>query len=191
MSPSSPERVLVTGATGLLGQRLVPLLVAAGHAVRVLVRGDAAAPAGVEVVRGDLRDAAAVQQAVRGCAAVYHLGAVTAKWLPDAREFEAVNVGATLQLARMAADAGAQRIVHVSSFTVFGPSAPGTVLDESAAIRPELLHNDYQRSKARAHLQLQQQAQRDGLPVVIACPGVLFDAGDAGHRNPVAELMCA
>jgi len=68
--------VLVTGATGYIGGRLVPRLIEAGHDVRVLVRRperlrDAPWAAEVDVVEGDLTDAAAVDTAMRDIRVVY------------------------------------------------------------------------------------------------------------------------
>jgi uncharacterized protein YbjT (DUF2867 family) len=62
--------VLVTGASGTIGQRLVPALVAAGHQVRAITRSEAAAQAaaaaGAEPVNGDVTDPASLSAAVRG-----------------------------------------------------------------------------------------------------------------------------
>jgi UDP-glucose 4-epimerase len=68
--------ILVTGATGLVGARLLPRLMAAGHACRALVREGKALPAGVETIEGDLFDAASLGEAVRGVSAIIHLAAV-------------------------------------------------------------------------------------------------------------------
>ena len=70
--------VLVTGATGYVGGKLAPMLVAAGHAVTVLVRDPGRLPAepwvdAVTIVTGDVRDDAAVRRAVRGQDAAYYL----------------------------------------------------------------------------------------------------------------------
>ncbi len=68
--------VLVTGATGLVGARLLPRLVEAGVHCRVLMRGGKEVPAGVTAVEGDLFNVASLAQAVEGAAAIIHLAAV-------------------------------------------------------------------------------------------------------------------
>ena len=67
--------LLLTGATGLVGSRLLPRLVEAGFDCRALVRGDVALPPGAAAVRGDLADPDSLGQAVEGVEAVVHLAA--------------------------------------------------------------------------------------------------------------------
>jgi UDP-glucose 4-epimerase len=68
--------ILVTGATGLVGARLLPRLVEAGEDCRALVRNGKELPAGVAAVEGDLLDPASLAQAVGGVSAIIHLAAV-------------------------------------------------------------------------------------------------------------------
>lgn len=68
--------VLITGATGLVGERLLPRLVDAGLACRVLLRAGKTCPQGVEAMSGDLLDPATLPDAVRGVSAIVHLAAV-------------------------------------------------------------------------------------------------------------------
>ncbi|GAA3809342.1 NAD(P)-dependent oxidoreductase [Nocardioides panacisoli] len=68
--------LLVTGVTGLVGSRLLPRLIAAGHDCRALVRGDNTAPDGATAVRGDLNDPSTLPAAVEGVDAVVHLAAL-------------------------------------------------------------------------------------------------------------------
>jgi UDP-glucose 4-epimerase len=67
--------ILITGATGLVGARLVPRLVEAGFACRVLMRSDKPQP-GVEAITGDILDPSTLPDAVRGVSAIVHLAAV-------------------------------------------------------------------------------------------------------------------
>ncbi|QDL93223.1 NAD(P)-dependent oxidoreductase [Paroceanicella profunda] len=68
--------ILITGATGLVGQRLTPRLRAAGHDCRLLLRPGKPCPEGFEAARGDILAPATLAQAVRGVSAVVHLAAV-------------------------------------------------------------------------------------------------------------------
>ncbi len=103
-------RVLVTGAGGRVGSRLVPRL-AATNDVRAVVRDpDRAAAlwnAGLDVLEGDLRDPETVKRAVLGQDAVVHLAAV--------------DLDATVELARASLAAGVERFVFASTSQVYGP----------------------------------------------------------------------
>jgi UDP-glucose 4-epimerase len=68
--------ILVTGATGLVGARLLPRLVEAGVDCRALMRSGKEVPAGVTAVEGDLFDPSSLVQAVEGISAIIHLAAV-------------------------------------------------------------------------------------------------------------------
>jgi nucleoside-diphosphate-sugar epimerase len=68
--------VLVTGATGLVGSRLLPRLIAEGHDCRALMRGDQIRPNGAITARGDLNDPGTLLAAVQGVDAVVHLAAL-------------------------------------------------------------------------------------------------------------------
>ncbi|UDY36056.1 SDR family oxidoreductase [Dermatobacter hominis] len=106
--------VLVAGATGYVGGRLVPELLAAGHAVRCVVRdpaklGDAWWRDRVEVVRGDVTDAASMDRALDGVDVAYYL----VHSMAGSRDFEALDRTAATCVAEAAARAGTGRIVYL------------------------------------------------------------------------------
>lgn len=70
------EKILVTGATGLVGSRVLPRLVAAGFDCHALVRGGKDVPDGITPVEGDLLNAETLTKAVTGVSAIIHLAAV-------------------------------------------------------------------------------------------------------------------
>ncbi len=113
------DRVLVTGATGLIGRYVVMQLLARGIRVRVLVRSPQRLPPGieprVEVQRGDIRCREALARAVQGVRTVLHLAGCARAWCRDTTEFTSVNVHAVQHLLECAHEAGVARIVHVST----------------------------------------------------------------------------
>lgn len=88
--------VLVTGATGLVGTRLMQRLLDAGIETRALIRAGKAVPAGATVVEGDLLDPSTLPDAVAGIDAVIHLAAVLRT--PDPADITRVNVDGTANL---------------------------------------------------------------------------------------------
>jgi uncharacterized protein YbjT (DUF2867 family) len=111
-------RILVTGGTGVIGEGLLPPLLAAGHSVRLLTRG---ARDAVREWSGDVESHAAdvtrpdqLLGAVDGCDAVVHITGIVAEEGPD-RTFERVNVGGTRNLLLECGRAGLPRFVFISS----------------------------------------------------------------------------
>lgn len=106
-------RVLVTGATGYIGGRLVPALLAAGHEVRCFARDPARLADrfdGVEIARGDVFDAQAVRAAMAGCDVAYYL----IHSMSDVRrDFTRRDREAARTFGRAAAEAGIARIVYL------------------------------------------------------------------------------
>ncbi|PDW02032.1 NAD-dependent epimerase/dehydratase family protein [Candidatus Viridilinea mediisalina] len=111
--------VLVTGGAGFIGSHLVDALLARGDTVRVfddLSTGQranlAAVQAEVELLEGDLRDAATVARAVAGVEVVYHQGALPSvpRSIADPLTSHAVNSTGTLNLLLAARDAGVRRV---------------------------------------------------------------------------------
>jgi len=92
-------RVLVTGASGIVGWSLVEALYAQGHEVRAVARNVERTrnllPAGVDVVAGDLVDWDSLVAAVAGCGTVFHAAGMPEQWLRDPGEFHRVNVEGT------------------------------------------------------------------------------------------------
>jgi len=138
--------ILVTGGTGKLGRRLVADLVARGERVRVLTRDARRAEglSGAEIVVGDLRDAAAIESAVRGVDAI--VSAAHGFQGPGGVTPEAIDRDANRTLVRAARDAGVKRFVLVS---MHGASA------------------DHPMSLARAKFAAEEDLAKSGLPHAI------------------------
>jgi NADH dehydrogenase len=116
--------VLVTGAAGVMGSRLVRRLGEGGWQVRGLVMpGDPLRAriegGGCEIVEGDLGDPAALLRACAGVELVYHLAAVILS--PDPTIFNRVNRDGTANVVAAAAEAGVEHLVYVSSASVIYP----------------------------------------------------------------------
>ncbi len=171
--------VLVTGATGLVGNNLVRQLLAMGRAVRVLARphSDPRPLQGldVEVVAGDLRDERVVQTACRDVSAVIHAAAL----LHIGRRYEAlqteINVQGTRHVARAARLAQA-RFFNISTINALGASLDGRPFTEDSLTRSNVACG-YVRSKQEAERIVHEEFAR-GLDAVSFFPGTLFGPWD-------------
>lgn len=116
-------KILVTGATGKVGSRLVPRLIAKGYKVRVLVRDTAKASDlaanGAELATGDLFDEATLPAAVEGIDAIIHLAALF-RTFTDNEGIIKTNHAGTMALAGAAISAGVKRFVFTSTGNVYG-----------------------------------------------------------------------
>lgn len=164
--------ILVTGATGHIGNVLVRRLIEQGHKVRALILpGESRDPLqglDVEPLEGDVLDFDTLRRAFRGAHLVYHLaGMITI--LPGRHpQVWKVNVQGTLNAIQAALQAGVGRFVYTSSIHAIQRLESG-VIDERLPYDPDNPYGEYDRSKAAATLEVQKAAHA-GLEAVIACP---------------------
>ena len=134
-------RVLVTGATGKVGNAVAHRLADRGDEVVALVRDVARAreslPTGVELVRGDVTDLQSVRRACDRIEGVFNCMGIYEQWVPDKEVFERVNAVGALNVIAAARQAGARRAVHTSTFDVFHADTGGTVNDDRVADYPK------------------------------------------------------
>ncbi|HEX7831014.1 MAG TPA: NAD(P)H-binding protein [Thermoanaerobaculia bacterium] len=151
-------RILVTGGTGVIGEGVIPELVARGHHVRLLSRhagDDAKQWEGVEPFAGDISDASSLNGAASDCDVVVHIAGIVAETPPDVT-FAKVNVGGTRNILAEAQRAHVTRFLCVSS------------------LGADVGQSDYHRSKREAESLVEQS----GLQWTIVRPGNVYGPGD-------------
>ena len=183
---------LITGGTGLVGRQLVMALQHRGDTIRALVlpAEDASwlEERGVAIYRGDIRDPDTLTIPMRNVDTVFHLAAVTGGKVMPIEVYYEVNVTGTENVCRAAMAAGARRIIHVSSWTIYGMSR-GWPLTEDAP--PVPLHDPYCITKAQGDLLVQRMITKDHLPAVIIRPDTIFGPGDRLNFGRIADKLCA
>lgn len=169
-------RVLVTGATGYIGGRLVPRLIGAGHEVRVLVRQperlrDVPWAASVDVVEGDLTDRAAVDRAMDGIEVVYYL----VHSMGGRGDFESTERAIARNIAESAREHGVRRIAYL-----------GGLHPEGVRLSRHL----------RSRAEVGEVLLRSGVPTIVLQAGVIIGSGSTSfemirHLTEVLPYMPA
>lgn len=172
--------VLVTGATGTVGSEVAARLADEGFHVRALVRRDADAweKRGVTPVLGDLKDRDAVVAAAQGVDIVVHAAAYIGSDWDEAR---AVNVLGTESIAQAALAAGASRLVHISTGSVYQWSGEGA-LNEATPLW-ESAKDAYAQTKADAERIVQDAAGR-GLATTVLRLGMVMSVHPTSVWGP-------
>jgi dihydroflavonol-4-reductase len=176
---------LVTGATGFLGRHLASLLAERVEDLRAVVRegtDDAVLRRlGIEVIRGDVLDQAALRRAAAGCERVFHLAGMISYEQSAREQLLAVNV----QGVRNVLDAAEPeaRIVYVSTVAAIGPAdSPERPVDETHVYPPRADRYVYPETK-RLGERLALDAAAAGRDVVVANPGFFLGPGDVYRVN--------
>jgi nucleoside-diphosphate-sugar epimerase len=180
------KRILVTGATGFIGNRLVErLILEQGAEVVALVHqfrnASRLARFPLRMIGGDVTDGACVRKAAEGCDALVHTAVTFSGTSKDNRR---VTVEGARNVCQAAKIVGA-RLVHFSTFSVYGQTAPGP-LNENARKRPG--NDAYGASKLEAE-RLVQQYQQQGLPATILQPTIVYGPWSFWSTHTAGQLM--
>jgi nucleoside-diphosphate-sugar epimerase len=182
-------KVLITGATGLLGGHLIKELQQRGEDIRALVlpveNADNLEKQDVKVVRGDITDASTLKPAVQDVELIFHLAGMMGVWRPIF-DYRLVNVTGSENLYKAAQKAGVRRYVHTSSHTVYGLGY-GRFLTEKDALRPD--PDPYSLSKAEGDRLMRRLMLNSEVETVILRPGTFFGPGDRLHFGRMAQKM--
>lgn len=165
--------ILVTGGTGHIGNVLVKELLSRGEKVRVLVlRGEDRAPLDgceVEWVEGNVLDQMTLETAAQGVDVVYHLAGIISISPGQDELVNRVNVEGTRNLLNAALFQKVRRVIYTSSIHALTRPPHGTTIDETLPFDADNEAGEYDRSKARASLEVLKAVSR-GQDCVIVCP---------------------
>jgi len=176
--------ILVTGATGAVGPRVVAALHDAGCRIRTLSMDappDGVWPDEVEARIGDITDPATVQSVMQGVDGVIHLAALLHIVNPPPElleKYERINVGGTATVVEAARQAGVKRLVFFSTIAVYGASGGG-ILTEDSPTRPDSF---YAQTKLDAERIVLAAKREDGKPLgTVLRLGAVYGARIKGN----------
>jgi nucleoside-diphosphate-sugar epimerase len=184
------ERILVTGASGMIGRHLCPVLTEAGHTIVAGIRGGYGDTGitGETLVTGDLVNLGSFDPArLQGIRQIVHLAALAHRGpeIPDSA-YEQVNFRAPLAIARAAAEAGCRRFTFISSIKVLGDTSPaGKALDDASIPAPP---DAYSRAKRQAEQALAELASATGMDCISLRPPLVHAAEAGGNIGRLLKL---
>lgn len=170
----------MTGATGFIGGRVARKLVSQNHHVTALVRDPSRAQdlaeLGVRLSVGDVLDKDSMRRAMSGADGVYHIAGWYRVGAGDPETAYGVNVTGTRNVLELMAELGIAKGVYTSTLAANGDTA-GRVADESSLFQGAPM-SVYDRTKRIAHQEIAEPMMRDGLPLVVVLPGLVYGPGD-------------
>lgn len=180
-------RVLVTGATGLVGRALCPALTAAGHEVLRAVRRDDGMPA--TLATGDLGPDCSWLTGAGSLDAIVHLAARVHQMKESPEDAERLhrltNLEGTLALARAARARGVRRFVFMSTVKVNGEGGARAYRGDDVPAPADA----YARSKAAAEKALFELSRESGMEVVVIRPPLVHGPGVAGNLRSLLNCL--
>ena len=180
------DLILVTGASGFIGGRLVEVLAEQGLRLRAAISNASKlsriSQRDVELVRADLTDRAALSHAVAGCTIVFH---VAYRFGGSARQ-QKINLDGTRALSEAFLKQGGRRFVYVSSMSAYGDPHDGELTEETPQ-RPT--REPYSATKQNIERLLLALHQTRGLPVTILQPAIVYGPYGSIWTTPLLEQV--
>src|ERR1700744_5360301 len=167
------DTVLVTGASGFVGAAVARAALARGFRVKVLMRPTASRAnvegLDVEIVAGDMRDAASMIAAMQGARYLFHVAADYRLWARDPSEIARNNLDGAKATMTGALKAGVERVVYTSSVAALKPGH-GDAVDETSRHTPDSVIGAYKLSKLLAEREVERMIAQEGLAAVMVAP---------------------
>lgn len=186
------KQILVTGATGFVGQAVVSFLVKSGYNPQALARETSDTSIlkrmqpNIAVHRGNLADKRMLVAAMDGCDWVLNCAGLNSFWEADEQAFNQTNIEGTRYVMEAALEAQVAKVVHVSTVMAYGfpETSP---FDEQA--RPGVHVSEYARSKYEGDSIAWELHETSGLPLVVVYLAAVVGAGDRKSVMQISRFL--
>jgi nucleoside-diphosphate-sugar epimerase len=182
-------RYFVTGATGFIGKEVARQLRAQGHDVVAIARNPDIAgdlrDMGVTVVKGDVTDKESMRAAMVGLDGVFHIAGWFKLGTKDKSEGAQINIAGTRNVLSLMQELRIPKGVYTSTLAV-NSDTKGQIVDESHRFAGTHI-SEYDRTKAAAH-EIAEDFIKQGLPLVIVQPGLVYGPGDGGPAHDTFKM---
>lgn len=175
-----------------MGKVVVKKLTQMGEKVKLLIRKSSPLDGlegdpHISFFNGDLGDKDDIHQGLEDCIQVIHAAALVKAWDFHKSKFDDVNIKGLKAVAEASLEKGIERFCYISSFVALGPT-DGTTANEDTPYPGHLWHNDYERTKYLANLEIKGYI-KSGLPAVVLYPGVVYGPGRITNGNIIVRLI--
>ena len=179
-------RVLLTGASGLLGNNVLEVLLQKGHHVTALLRGHSVVSVNLapynglcSIVRGNIASLDDLRVASEGCDALVNCAGVTDMSFSRQESYNPINRDLCTTLMQVAEERGMEVLVHVSTANTIGYGTPEAPSDESSPMQFPFTRSLYAKSKSEGEKLLIAASANSGCRVVILNPGYIIGKYDS------------
>jgi len=175
-------KVLLTGATGLLGNHIARILTEKGYSVRAIVRekSDLSILEGlnIEFVKGQITDTLTWQKALQGCGALIHAATDTSQLSTRFKAYREIHIKAVKTMIEAATVSDLKKLVYVSTANCFGSSSKGRPAHEGSGCNMEHYGSAYVNTKLESQRLILQSVAEKNLPAVVVNPAFMLGSHD-------------
>jgi dihydroflavonol-4-reductase len=180
MNKNQQQKILVTGASGLVGSHLVQLLIQQGKHVRAIYRNTIPTfeyANKVEWIKGDILDVISLEEALNDVQHVYHCAAIVSFNPKEKRQLQNTNIVGTANVVNACLNAGVEKLLHVSSVSALGRIRKDEIISEKMKWSPQTSNSEYGKTKWLAEMEVW-RGVGEGLNAVIVNPTIILGAAD-------------
>lgn len=169
------KKILITGATGLVGNELLRQLLDAGFKVRAIYNSTplSLSHPSLEIIQCDILDVEGLEEAMADVTHVYHCAAIVSYDHKDKHQLLKINIEGTANVVNACIDAGVKKLVHVSSVAALGRIRKGEMVSEKMSWTEETSNSIYGKSKYFGELEVW-RGIGEGLKAVIVNPSLIL-----------------